>query len=386
MNPLLNTAKLHRRNLHQIPELSFQEFKTTRYIREHLDALSIPYFTPLETATLVFFKGQSTEDDTIAFRGDIDALPIKEETGLAYASTHEGVMHACGHDGHTSILLTFAQWCKEQQDQGLLEKNILLIFQPSEETNAGADAVIQAFPFKDYHVKQIFGIHLGPDLPEHTLATRSGFFMASATEYQVSVKGLSAHVAQKEKGQSALGAVNHIVSQFSQVQHYFLNGLHQNILHIGSMSAGEAPNTVASNGLIKGTIRTYNPDDLDMITEKMQRIVNQVDSLFKTASTFTLFKGYPAVHNDPELIPTVKESAKAAGLKVQELDEPYLFGEDFSFYSKIAQTNFSFLGVRNEEKGYRHGLHTSRFNFDEDCLLDGIHYFQSLAKSLGAVR
>lgn len=385
MEHVLETLTKHRRQLHQIPELSFNEYKTADYIRKTLDRLSIPYLTPMDTATLVFFEGTSESNETIGFRADIDALPIQEETGVPFKSRHDGAMHACGHDGHTSILLAFAEWCKEKMDEGRLRENILLIFQPSEESNAGADALIRSFPFKDYHVSEIYGLHLGPDIPEDTLATKPGFLMASATEYRINVKGLSAHVAQKEQGQSALGAVTHIATQLGQVQHYFLNGLHQNILHIGKLHAGEAINTVATEGHIQGTIRTYEPDDLKHIQKKMQTIVSNTDALHDTETTLVFAKGYPAVYNDSDLMTTVETSAQAAGLTLDLLDVPYLFGEDFSFYSSIAKTNFAFLGVRNENKGHVHGLHTSLFNFDEGILLNGVKYYQSIANTLGLI-
>ena len=385
MTDLLETATKHRQFLHQIPELSFKEFKTTNYIRQQLSYLDIPYFEPLETATVVYFKGTADDKETIGFRADIDALPIKEETDLPYQSSHEGAMHACGHDGHASILLTFAEWLKEQHDAGHLHKNVLLIFQPSEESNAGADALIQAFPFEEYHVSQIYGLHLGPDIPEGTLATKPGFLMASATEYRIRVKGLSAHVAQKDQGNSALGAVTQIATQLSQVQHYFLNGLHQNILHIGKLYAGEAINTVATEGYIEGTIRTYDPEDLERIKVKMEEIISTTDSLYKTESKLTVAKGYPSVYNNDELMDTVTESSRRADLSLELLKEPYLFGEDFSFYSSIAKTNFAFIGVRNEEKGYIHGLHTALFNFDESMLEKGVHYYQSILHTLGAL-
>lgn len=385
MTDLLETAIRHRRYLHQIPELSFNEFKTTKYIREQLDNLAIPYFEPLETATVVYFKGTSDSEETIGFRADIDALPIKEETFLPFASKHEGAMHACGHDGHASILLTFAQWLKEQHDAGQLKLNVLLIFQPSEESNAGADALIRAFPFEEYHVSKIVGLHLGPDIPEGTLATKPGFLMASATEYRIRVKGLSAHVAQKNNGNSALGAVTQIATQLSQVQHYFLNGLNQNILHIGKLNAGEAINTVATEGYIEGTIRTYEPNDLEHIKVKMEEITRSADALFGTSSELTIAKGYPAVNNSESLIDTVSESCTKAGLTLDLLTEPYLFGEDFSFYSSIAETNFAFLGARNEEKEYIYGLHTPKFNFDESILEKGVHYYQSILETTGAI-
>lgn len=384
MTDLLEHVTKHRRTLHQIPELSFQEFKTADYIRGELDKLSIPYFTPLDTATIVYFEGSETDSETIGFRADIDALPIEEETGLPYSSSHKGRMHACGHDGHTSILLTFAAKVKELSDQKQLKKNVMLIFQPSEEANAGADSVIKSFPFEKYNVTHIYGLHLGPDVPEGKLATRAGFLMASATEYRINVKGLSAHVAQKEKGHSALGAVTHIATQLGQVQQYFLDGLHQNILHIGKLTAGEAINTVASNGYIEGTIRTYVPEDLEKIKDKITDIIYSADTLFGTTTELTIAKGYPAVYNDESLLECVETSADKAGLSVDLLREPYLFGEDFSFYSSIAKTNFSFLGVRNEQKGYIHGLHTALFNFDEQILVKGVQYYQSILETLGA--
>lgn len=385
MTELLETAIKHRRYLHQIPELSFNEYKTTKYIREQLDGLSISYFEPLETATVVYFEGTSDSKETIGFRADIDALPIAEETALPFSSKHEGVMHACGHDGHASILLTFAEWLKGQHDAGLLKTNVMLIFQPSEESNAGADALISAFPFEEYAISKIFGLHLGPDTPEGTLATKPGFLMASATEYRIRVKGISAHVAQKNNGSSALGAVTQIATQLSQVQHYFLNGLNQNILHIGKLYAGEAINTVATEGYIEGTIRTYEADDLEHIKVKMEEITKSADILYGTSTNLTVAKGYPAVYNSDSLIETVSESCSRSGLALELLSEPYLFGEDFSFYSSIAETNFAFLGARNEEKGYIHGLHTPLFNFDERILEKGVHYYQSILKTSGAI-
>lgn len=384
MTDLLERLTTHRQTLHQIPELSFEEFKTADYIRSELDKLKIDYFTPLDTATIVVFEGSDTGSETIGFRADIDALPIEEETGLPFSSQHEGRMHACGHDGHTSILLTFASLVKDLSDQNRLKKNVMLIFQPSEESNAGADAVIKSFPFEEYNVTHIYGLHLGPDVPEGQLATRPGFLMASATEYRIKVKGLSAHVAQKDQGHSALGAVNHIATQLAQVQQYFLDGLHHNILHIGKLSAGEAINTVASNGYIEGTIRTYVPEDLEKIKDKLTDIIYSADTLYGTTSELIVAKGYPAVYNDESLLDSVEKSADKADLSVDILKEPYLFGEDFSFYSSLAKTNFSFLGVRNEEKGYIHGLHTALFNFDERTLVKGVKYYQSILETLGA--
>lgn len=376
---ILETTKNHRKALHQIPELTFEEFKTTAYIREELDKLNIDYMAPLDTATVVYMEGNSSK--TIGFRADIDALPIEEETDLPYSSTHKGAMHACGHDGHTSILLTFAAWCKEQQEQDNLKHNVLLIFQPSEESNGGANHLIQAFPFTDYSLEAIFGLHLIPDYPEGTVLTKAGPLTASATEYRVYIKGLSAHVAEKERGHNALGALNHTATQISQLQNYFLSGLNQNVIHIGKMHAGEAINSVPSNGYLEGTIRTYDMQDLEVIKQKIEAICQSTDQLFDTQSTVDFAVGYPPVENNLELLDGVKKAAQSAQLELILKEKPYLFGEDFSFYGQVTRTNFTFLGVQNKEKGFVSGLHTSTFNFNESVLQNGVHYFQELLQS-----
>lgn len=381
MKDYAKTVTAHRQALHLIPELSFQEFKTTEYIRNTLSNLNIDYMTPLETATIVYLEGNS--DKTIGFRADIDALPIEEETSSSFSSTHPGAMHACGHDGHASILLTFAEWCKAQQDQQELKHNVLLIFQPSEESNAGANALIKAFPFDEYELEAIFALHLGPDTDEGVLMTKEGPLMASATEYRIVIKGRSAHVAEKETGANALGSLSHIANQIAQIQQYHLSGLNQNVVHIGKMSAGEAINTVASNGYLKGTIRTYDPNDLEKIKEQIESIIKSSDLIYQTSSTLTVAEGYPPVINPASLLELVERSSNAAGLKLQLKDHPYLYGEDFSFYSTVTDTNFAFLGIRNEDLGYISGLHTSTFNFDEKVLINGVNYYQEILNNIG---
>lgn len=368
-----------RRQLHQIPELGFQEFKTAAYIRETLDQLSIPYMTPLDTATIVYLKGNS--DTTIGYRADIDGLPIEESNEIPFKSQHSGIMHACGHDGHTAILLAFAERCKELQNSNILKHNVLLIFQPSEESMGGANHLVKKFPFKEFDPKAIIGLHLMPDNPEGTILTKSGSLTASATEYRLYVEGTSAHVANKESGESALGSLNHTVTQIQQLQNFHLSGLNQNIIHIGKMHAGEAINTVASSGYLEGTIRTYDMNDLATIQEKLSLIVNSSDLLFSTQSRVEFAEGYPPVVNDEALLPLISTCAKESGLEVIMKKKPYLFGEDFSFYSQVTTTNFAFLGVQSEN--HTSGLHTSSFNFDEKSLVAGVRYFENILEKFG---
>ncbi|WP_430786523.1 M20 metallopeptidase family protein [Virgibacillus flavescens] len=379
---LLETLTKHRRHLHQIPELGFQEFKTSAYIRQTLEQLEIPYLTPLQTATIVYLEGNSNK--TLGFRADIDGLPIEEENDVAFKSQHTGVMHACGHDGHTAILLAFAERCKQLQETKSLKHNVLLIYQPSEESMAGANHLVSSFPFYTYKPEAIFGLHVMPDNPEGTFLTKAGPITASATEYRIYVEGTSAHVANKETGASALGSLNQTVTQIQQLQNFHLSGLHQNIVHIGKMQAGEAINTVASSGYLEGTIRTYDMTDLTIIKDKLEQIIRSSDSLFGTNSRVEFAEGYPPVINDASLLPLVSATAKELGLEVIIKEKPYLFGEDFSFYSQLGPTHFAFLGVQNDH--YKSGLHTSTLNFDERSLVAGVTYYEKILEKFGEVQ
>ncbi|WP_040228614.1 M20 metallopeptidase family protein [Bhargavaea cecembensis] len=380
---LTERLTLHRRTLHRIPELGFREFKTARYIRETLDKLGIDYGTPMETATVAFIKGNSGR--TIAFRADIDGLPIEEENDLPFRSEHPGVMHACGHDGHAAILLAFAERCMELQSENALPHNVLLLFQPSEESGGGAAHLVRAGVFEGHPPEAVFGLHLMPDEGEGLLLTRSGELTASATEYRFTVKGRSAHVADKQDGASALGSLIQIISGIERLQHYHLDGLNRNIVHIGRMQAGEAINTVASSARLEGTIRTYSPDDLKKVTAMMKNLAVSADLLFGTETELAVADGYPPVINTPSLLPLSRRAAEAAGLRFIEKEKPYLFGEDFSFYADAAPVHFAFLGVRNEPLGYTSGLHTPTLNFREEALGGGVRFFEQALFETGDV-
>ncbi|MET3574863.1 M20 family metallopeptidase [Bhargavaea ullalensis] len=373
---LMERLTRHRRALHRIPEAGFREVKTAAYIRRELDALGIRFETPMETATVARIDGRS--ERTIAFRADIDGLPIEEETGLPFASGHTGWMHACGHDGHSAILLAFAERCMELKQDGALPCSVLLIFQPSEESGGGAAHLVRTGIFEKHRPDAVFGLHVMPDEAEGRLLTRSGELTASATEYRLRVSGRAAHVANKQNGASALGALVHLASGIERIQHYRLDGLNRNIIHVGKMNAGEAINTVASSAYLEGTIRTYSEDDLETATDALRNLADSADLLFGTKTELDVSEGYPAVVNSPSLLPLSKRAAEAAGLQFIEKEKPYLFGEDFSFYREAAPVHFAFLGVRNEALGHTSALHTPTLNFREEALAPGVHFFEQV--------
>ncbi|RHH70173.1 MULTISPECIES: M20 family metallopeptidase [Vagococcus] len=366
-----------RRWLHQHPELSLQEFETTAFIKKELDKMGVAYDTPLETGVVAYIKG--TGDKSIAFRADIDALPIHEENNLDYRSQVDNVMHACGHDGHITMLLAFVKQVKELSKVSPLKSTVYFIFQPAEETYGGANILLNQYQF-DMTPSFVFGLHMMPDEKEGVIVSKPGPITASATEYRFFVKGLSAHVANKEQGHSAGEALLTILNQLSQLQQYHLAGLHQNIVHIGSFKSGEAINTVPSNAYLEGTIRTYSQEDLDIVKEQMTKIKQASELLTNCSVDLVFAEGYPSTINDVTAYDLMKDASEDTSLTWVEKDEPYLFGEDFSFYQQLAPSSFAFLGCRNEDKGYVTGLHTSTLNFDERVLAKGVELYTSLLK------
>lgn len=371
----------HRRHLHQNPELSFEEYETTNHIIAFLESIGVPYERPLETGVVAHLKGNGNH--TIAFRADIDALPIDEENDIDFKSSKANVMHACGHDGHTTALLLFVRRCKALFDKGELPQNVVFIFQPAEETGAGANRLIKAGAFDHHPIEAVFGIHVMPFNDEGTVTIMNEEITASATEYRFFLKGQSSHVANKEQGRSCGEGLIHVLNQVSQIQQYHLNGLQRNIVHIGRFNAGEAINTVPSQGYLEGTIRTYDTNDLQAVKDQMSKIAQSVQLLFGVNCEVKFEEGYPPTFNDPTLHDGVVKALKDADFNVVELEKPYLFGEDFSFYSQIAPSYFAFVGIRNEANDWVHDLHTPKLNFDEAQLIRIADYYENLLFQYG---
>ncbi|MDK9866345.1 MULTISPECIES: M20 metallopeptidase family protein [Staphylococcus] len=380
----LEFVTTHRRHLHQNPELSLHEYETTTYIASFLDELGISYERPLDTGLVAYLPGNG--EHTLAYRADIDALPIFEENDVAYKSLTDNVMHACGHDGHTTALMLFVKRCKAMADQGTLPQSIVFIFQPAEETGGGANRLIRAGAFKNYEIEAVFGIHVMPFENEGKVVIRDEEITASATEYRFYLNGLSSHVADKEQGHSCGEALQHVLSQVGQIQQYHLNGLKRNIVHMGHFEAGEAINTVPSHGYLEGTIRTYDVHDLEIVKQQMAKIAESVSLLFNVECEVKFEEGYPPTYNDPLLRKHVEHGLENADFEIIDKPTPYLFGEDFSFYSQLAPSYFVFVGVRDEEKGYVTGLHTSHLNFNEYMLIRIADYYEQLLKSYSEVR
>ncbi|MFU8793664.1 MAG: M20 metallopeptidase family protein [Acholeplasmataceae bacterium] len=371
---LTDHLKKHRQTLHQIPEIAFDLFKTHAYIKNELESYGYETETVAKTGLIAIKKGNSKE--TIAFRSDMDALNVLEKTDVSFQSTHVGKMHACGHDGHMSMLLGFAQMVSEKSD---LTKNIMFVFQPAEEGPGGAKHIIEAGVFEKHNVKAIFGIHLYPDLEEGLIGLVDGPMMAQNGEFDVTIQGQSAHGAQPHKGHDAIVATAQLVTQYQNIVSRFLNPLIPAVVTVGTINGGEARNIIAQTVKLSGTIRTFDPTIYQQIKTSLANINQSIEVGFNVDVDMDLRDYYPPVINDHNLFEHVKSILEP---NTYQMIPPMMFAEDFAFYQQVMPGFFMMLGTRNETLGYTHPLHSCYFNFKEDVLIKGVNLYDKIARSL----
>lgn len=367
----------HRRWLHQYPQVGYQEEKARDYIFNFLQTLNFDRITILtKTGVKALIKGKDTSK-TVAFRADMDALSIAEETGLEFASKHPGFMHACGHDGHMAVLLGFAQWLSENKSD--LPYNVVLLFQPSEETVGGALPMIEEGALSNPDVDCIFGYHIMPEIPQGKVGLLSGHQMASITEFIIDITGISAHGAMPHKGVDAILAAAHYITQMQSILTRRIDPFQQALITIGQIQGGDARNILASHVHMEGTFRAFNENTYHAITKYMKELLKGMEISHGIKGEYQELEYTPPVVNHPELTEKVKE---IIGQDLLHPINPVMISEDFSNYQHRVPGVFIFLGSRNEEKGYTYPLHSNRFQFDEEILLTGIQIYKNLLLKL----
>jgi len=362
----MNNLKKFRTDLHQIPELGFEEYKTQAYILNTVSDFNCTIQT-VDTGIILYFDNKAKQ--TIAFRADMDALPIQEKTGLAFASTHEGKMHACGHDGHMAILLGLAQWLNDNYTS--LNKNIVLIFQPSEEKEAGANLIINSGILQRYNIEGIFGLHLWPGKEKSSIWTRANEFMASANELDIEITGRSAHVADSELGVDALFVASKFLIDAYSIESKLPKEVFR-LLKFGEMQAGSVRNVIAGHATLRGSLRSYDATIHQYLQTELQKIADNYDAEYKTTTSIIYKDGYDAVINDANLVDRIKNFIPT----INDLEKPVLQAEDFGLYRKICPSLFFFLGV-----GDTAPLHNEQFDFDMTVLEDGLNLFIEIVKN-----
>jgi len=360
-----------RRHLHQIPEIGLKEYKTAKYIHQELETMGYQWEPILETGTYVYID--NNKKDTIAFRSDIDALAIKECNDIDYQSKHVGMMHACGHDGHMSALLGLAHKLKTSQAD--LPHNILLLFQPAEESPGAARFIVETGLFEKYNVKEIYGMHLMPFLDEGIIATKKGPLMAMCGELDVKIIGKSAHAGLAHKGIDSIVIASHAIQMYQDLLSRRISPFQSTVLNIGQINGGTVRNGVAGETEYHGTVRCFDENTFNELTNAIGNIHNGLKSIYGCDIEWSCPPLYPPVLNDSHLFDKFKKVVD----NFVELNEPLMLAEDFSYYQKAIPGLFFFLGTKSNQ--YSNGLHTETFNFDEKVLLKAVNIYYQLALS-----
>ena len=357
-----------RRHLHQHPELSFKEYQTSKYVCSKLDEYNIPYKAGIvETGIVALIKGKNPTKKTIALRADLDALPIVEENDVAYKSQNKGVMHACGHDVHTSSLLGCAKILNELKDE--FEGTIKLIFQPGEEVlPGGASLMIAEGVLENPKPANIIGQHVYPQLEAGKVGFRSGMYMASADEIYVTVNGKGGHAALPHLNVDPILISSHIIVALQQLISRILPPTIPAVLSFGKIEGKGATNVIPDQVKIEGTFRAMNEEWRSIAHTKMKKMAESIAESMGGSCDFRIEVGYPYLENDEETTRLAKQSAVEYLGEENVIDlDLRMTAEDFAYFSQITPACFYRLGTNNKSENYT-GLHTSTFNVDEKAL------------------
>ncbi|NCI51454.1 amidohydrolase [Sediminibacterium roseum] len=361
-----------RRHLHANPELSYQEFETSKFIQSKLSAFGIPFEVKATTGVLGIIKGKNPASRTIALRADMDALPIQEENELDYKSKNAGVMHACGHDVHTTILLGAAKILNELKNDW--EGTIKLLFQPGEERNpGGASYMIKDGVLENPKPEGIYGLHVHPGLDLGKLSFRKGRVMASADEIYITIRSKGGHAAAPHLTADTVLIASHLIVGLQQLISRNNNPTSPSVLSICSIQGGHTTNVIPSEVKLMGTFRAMDETWRYRAHELIRKLATGLVESMGAEIDLHIDVGYPTVDNDPVLTGKGWELANEYMGKENVLETEMRMGaEDFGYYTQLIPGCFYRLGVRNTDQGIVHNVHTPKFNIDERAIETGM--------------
>jgi amidohydrolase len=375
VSAIYEKIKGYREHLHQNPELSYKEFNTMEYVAAKLKDIGIPYEKGVAGTGIIGIIRSSKHSENqacIGLRADLDALPIQEQNTAAYKSKVDGVMHACGHDVHTSILLGAAEILFELRED--LEHPVKLIFQPGEEKNpGGASLLIEAGVLENPKVKEMYALHVFPELEVGKLGMRSGLYMASCDELHLEIIGVGGHGAMPEKCINPILIGSEFIIEAQNIIHKSCPKEVPCVISFGHFDALGATNVIPERAEIKGTFRTMNEEWRGKAAILLMNLANNLEKKYKGNVNLIVSKGYPFLKNDEELTEKLKAKFESFfGPKNIEGLALRMTSEDFSFYSQTIPVCFFRLGVGNKEKGIIYSVHHPKFDVDSACLKTGI--------------
>jgi hippurate hydrolase len=375
-----------RRDLHAHPELCYEEQRTSELVNAKLAEWGIPVIRGLGVTGLVGVIKNGDSGRAIGLRADMDALPIQEENTFPHASVHKGKMHACGHDGHTAMLLGAAHYLAAHRR---FDGTVYLIFQPAEEGGAGAKRMIDDGLFKQCPMDAVFGMHNGPGVPVGTFGVRKGAMLASSNRFELCIRGKGAHAAEPHKGIDPIMTGMHVAQAWQTILTRNLNPIQSAVLSVNEIRGGTADNAIPEQMTMIGTVRTFSVDTLDLIEERMRAIAENAVKAFGAHAEFKFLRTYPPLINHPletdiaiDVIRTMVGDDKLVDM------EPMMGAEDFAFMLQEKPGCYVFIGNGDEESRVTgHGvgpcvLHNPTYDFNDALLPIGATYWVRLVEKL----
>lgn len=382
-HPLFAWLSETRRDFHRHPELGHQEFRTTAKIKEILARLGARFQTlpDLATGTVALFEAQPG-GKTLGLRADIDALPLTELNDVSYKSVHEGVMHACGHDCHTAIMLGVA---KHVVDSGLLTEitgRLKFIFQPAEEIVAGARRMIEAGALENPKVDRILALHMNNDLSAGQVGLYKGVSHANTDSFQLLIQGKGIHGAYPHDGIDPIVAGAHFVSALQTIVGRNVDPLESAVISVGQFMAGTAPNIIPDQALLRGTVRTFKNEVRGLIIQRLQELAESMPTSFRVKVDYRFIPGVPSTINDEAVAADLFAAAvKILGAENVTYLAPKMGGEDFGLFTQLVPGAFMRLGSANTARGIIHKGHSPHFDVDERSLPIGVEIMTEAIRS-----
>ncbi|MBN2789203.1 MAG: amidohydrolase [Candidatus Delongbacteria bacterium] len=375
MSKYFSTLIQHRRELHKIPEICYNEHKTGDYILNILQTLNCFEIRKMAKTGLVA-SYKPMEGQYIAFRADMDGLKITEETSYDFKSENHGYMHACGHDLHMSMLLTLAVWISENKPL----KNILLIFQPAEEGQGGGKLMVEEGLFDIYDVEEIYALHNINEFPVGSIAFNNNKMFAGTIEFEITLSGKGGHAASPHEGTDVNTAMNFLALMLNTITSRYLDPINENVLSIGITCGGEAANIIPDTSTIRGTARSYTVNELEFIKKKINDMTSGICIAYDCRSEFKLHSEYIPAINNKNIVEKLKTIKFDNNLSLIDC-KPKMTGEDFSFMLDKVPGAIIWLGAGNDTNR-EFGLHNSKYEPDELAMEYGFELFVKLIEKI----
>lgn len=363
-----------RRTLHQYPELGFEETNTSKFIKDFLRKEGIQFKEFAGTGVCGIIEGtkEGKNNRVIGLRADIDGLPMQDKKVCSYASKVSGKMHACGHDGHTTILLGVAKLLNKNKDK--FNGTVKLIFEPAEETTGGARVMIEEGVLTNPTVDVMCGLHVEETLDAGMIMVKRGTVNAASNPFNITIKGSGGHGAYPDTAVDPIVMASHVVTSLQSIVSREIKPVNPAVVTIGSIHGGTAQNIIPNEVKLGGIIRTMTNEDREFAKLRLKEIVNGVCTTFRGSAEIEIEESYPCLYNDDNMVKILEDSARniigSENVKVQK--NPKLGVESFAYFANKVPSVFYFLGIRNEEKGIIHPAHNSLFDIDEEALPIGV--------------